>query len=468
MEITPAGHTLFAVLVSLALLPFGLLMDALLPRHRAILVTVLAGFMFLPSIQIEFLGFLHWNRSTAPALTVMAGMLLRDHSRIASLRFRSADLPVILFCLAPGFSAISNGFTPYDALSAVVDHSLLFGGYYLIARIHLDSRNKLVDFARLNTAAALFYVPLCLYEFRMSPHLHATLYGFNQHLFLQSIRSFYYRPMVFMQHGLMLAMWLSMSVLLATGLCKFHPRGRLLGLHCMWLPWVIGAALLLTQSMGAILLLLLALICFYLEYRLRTGTLIMVLAFIPVVWVTLRTTQLVDADDVAKISSVASPERAESLDYRLRNEDSVTSHIAARKIFGWSSWGRNQTVDIQYDSQVLVLDSLWIIILSAMGWYGLLSLLGMYMVPILLTFRAAPPRIWREDPYAMIAGYCALLVSIVMLDNLVNAMINPVFLMLHGALVSCYYRWGAGGDHALQQPETAKVRDASRPRVLGD
>ena len=58
----------------------------------------------------------------------------------------------------------------------------------------------------------LIYVPLCLFEVRMSPQLHNMVYGFAQHSFGQTVRGGGWRPMVFMQHGL--AVGLFMSVML--------------------------------------------------------------------------------------------------------------------------------------------------------------------------------------------------------------------------------------------------------------
>ena len=48
----------------------------------------------------------------------------------------------------------------------------------------------------------LLYVPLCLFEIRMSPQLHKLVYGFHQHIFAQTFRFEGWRPTVFLQHGL--------------------------------------------------------------------------------------------------------------------------------------------------------------------------------------------------------------------------------------------------------------------------
>ena len=71
-----------------------------------------------------------------------------------------------------------------------------------------DLRSLLVVLA----GAGLIYSALIAYEVRMSPQLHQTIYGFFQHDWLQVIRTGAYRPVVFMPHGLALALFLATSV----------------------------------------------------------------------------------------------------------------------------------------------------------------------------------------------------------------------------------------------------------------
>src|SRR5439155_21163091 len=66
----------------------------------------------------------------------------------------------------------------------------------------------------------LVYVPLCWFEVRMSPQLHVWVYGVRHHAFVQQMRDGGYRPMVFMQHGLMVAMWMAMTSLIGCWLWK--------------------------------------------------------------------------------------------------------------------------------------------------------------------------------------------------------------------------------------------------------
>src|SRR5437870_12226972 len=54
----------------------------------------------------------------------------------------------------------------------------------------------------------------------LNPQLHLWIYGFRQHSFAQQMRDGGYRPLVFMQHGLMVAMWMAMTTLVGAWLWK--------------------------------------------------------------------------------------------------------------------------------------------------------------------------------------------------------------------------------------------------------
>ncbi len=83
----------------------------------------------------------------------------------------------------------------------------------------------------------LSYVPLCLYEIRMSPQLHRILYGFHQHEFVQTLRWGGFRPMVFMNHGLALGLWMTLACLSGYWLWRTGTKKRLWGVPMSSLSW---------------------------------------------------------------------------------------------------------------------------------------------------------------------------------------------------------------------------------------
>ena len=81
--------------------------------------------------------------------------------------------------------------------------------------------------AALLLAGLAYSLPMLL-EVRMSPQLNVWIYGFFDHDFSQAIRYGGYRPMVFLEHGLWVALFGFMAVIAATlHLCEGEARLRL-------------------------------------------------------------------------------------------------------------------------------------------------------------------------------------------------------------------------------------------------
>ncbi len=98
----------------------------------------------------------------------------------------------------------------------------------------------------------------------MSPQLHYMVYGFYQHDFAQTIRMGGWRPTVFMEHGLMVGMWMSMAALIGVWLW-WTGAVKEIGPVPMWvLTPILVVTAVLCKSTGALVLLsagLVALAC---------------------------------------------------------------------------------------------------------------------------------------------------------------------------------------------------------------
>ena len=70
--------------------------------------------------------------------------------------------------------------------------------------------------------------------------------------------------------------------------------------------------------------------------------------------------------------SLLNDERAQSLEFRLDNEDLLIAKALQRPIFGWGGWGRNFVYDESEHRRVTVVDGMWIIALGSYGcrWSG--------------------------------------------------------------------------------------------------
>lgn len=180
----------------------------LLPARRAVIASLIAGWLFLPVFRFGDPGLQHYGKIAATVLAPLLGAIIFDPFQLLAFRPRLWDLPALIWCLCPIATSISNDLGFYDGLSNALDNTLLWGVPYFLGRLYFSDLAALRELALGIVIGGLIYVPLCLIEIRMSPQLHRWVYGYYQHSFLQTIKAGGYRPMVFMQHGLAVAVWM--------------------------------------------------------------------------------------------------------------------------------------------------------------------------------------------------------------------------------------------------------------------
>jgi len=438
---------------------------ALGPR-RGMLAALLGGTLFVPVfVATDGVPILR-TKAMFVAGVVVAASLLLDLRRWSRLRLGWLDLPMLVLCATPFLAASANDLGPYEGWSAVFQTALVFGGPYLLGRLYLGDREGVADLAGALVLAGLVYVPLCLWEIRMSPQLHRLAYGFSPvEMFGQNIRFGGYRPVVFMNHGLMLALFMASATLVAYWLWRTGARRAvaLVGLH---LPMGLAAAALglttiLCKSTGAVALLLAGIVVLEGTRLLRAPVLILLLLAVPPAYCAARVAGWSGEALIAATSGMVAAERAQSVEYRFANETLLVDKAMQRPWLGWGRWGRSRLHDAT-GRDVSVTDSLWVITLGETGLVGLVALGLALGLPILLLLRAAPARHWGERGVASAAALAAVGL-IGMADDLLNTMATPAALAIAGALVALWRAARAARTAAPARPRRpfADVRERS-------
>jgi tetratricopeptide (TPR) repeat protein len=80
-----------------------------------------------------------------------------------------------------------------------------------------------------------------------------------------------------------------------------------------------------------------------------------------------------------------------------------------------------------------ICDGYWIIIFGQSGLIGLSSLIAMHLLPIVMLMRRHPVSTWTQPDVAPAAAL-AVLIALVMIDDLSNAMLNPIYALIIGGL----------------------------------
>jgi hypothetical protein len=440
-------------------IPVVLGLFAVLPARVAVVTGFTVAWLFLPPARYEIVGFPEYDKMFATCLGVLLGLLLfsRDRPRAPSLS--RMDLPMAVFCLSPILSSLDNGLGLYDGLSTALELCIVWGMPYTIGRAFFqDGDLRLPALALL--LGGLVYVPLCLLEVRLSPQLNQWIYGFQQHSFLQHMRYGGYRPMVFLSHGLMVAFWMMAATLMAAWLWW---RGGVRRIGPFPLPALIGVlfvTLLLCKSVGAVFLLFVGLgVMLIPGSELRVRGMRMLILAIPL-FLLLRVGGVIEAGPVPILDQI-DPRSAQSLGFRLKNEDLLIDKALEQPVFGWGGWGRSRIYD-RWGNDISITDGYWIIIFGTQGLVGLLSwLLAMLwplwaLAPLQRRLRAGVP---REERLRVVAiGALSVLLTLYVVDCVPNAMINPVFTLVIGACVSTAQRWRRGAPVLAEATEAEPGR----------
>ncbi len=416
-------------------IPFVALLFCVLRPSRAVITAYLAGWMFLPVASVELFGFFDYSKDTAVPSIVFACVLVFDAQRARSLRFSLFDLPIAIFCAAPFASSIANDLGVYDGLSALVHQTIIWGLPYLTGRIYFSSPEGLRRLALGVFAGGLIYAPLCLWEIRMSPQLHAIVYGFHQHDWTQTLRFGGYRPMVFMNHGLMVGLWMSAASIIGVALWISGGTRKFWGIPLSIAVPALIATTLLCKSSGAIALLAAAIAVLVLMKSFATSLPMALLVCVPTGYVALRTVGEWSGSGLTEVVDEFSSERANSLSFRFRAEERLREKAAERPLLGWGGWGRSfvRNSEDPERTDTVITDSLWILVFGKYGALGLASLLALFCAPVVALWRRCPPRAW-SSPNAVLPWALATVLSIYALDSLVNAMENPVYVLIAGGL----------------------------------
>lgn len=340
----------------------------------------------------------------------------------------------------------------YDALS-MISGTLVSILPFLLGRRYLARPEEQVLLLRLLCISGLLYSLPTLFEVRMSPQLSRWVYGFLAQPFAMAMRDGGFRPVIFLQQGLWLAIFLAMTVFAGFALWR-HERAQ--GRRTRWLlaGLYLSVVLVLCHSLGA-LMILIALAPVALLFSVRQQLVIATIVALSILtYPMLRGAGLVPVDTIYSfVKSSISAERAQSFYFRLANEDQLLARADKKPLAGWGGWGRERLYDANGDD-LSVTDGIWIIVIGVSGWLGYLATFGLFTAPILLL--ALRQR--YLDLQLATSGLCLVLAANLS-DMIPNATLTPVTWLVAGAL--------AGRATRLTLPEVVREKQPARSQRQG-
>lgn len=447
-----------------------------LPLQHAVIAIIVAGYLCLPEqtgLNLPVVPTI--SKHTMPSFVALIVVLIATRSSSFSKtpvtpvtgenvvlegwlpKHKLGLLLVISLLLGELLTALTNGdrlvygplvlpaLSLYDGLSRIMSTAVSLIPL-LLARKCLASPEQHKTLVFCMVIAGVLYALPTLWEARMSPQLSFKFYGIAPEAWKQHVRNGGFRPLVFLQHGLWLAIFMASAVIGAIAYMRLASPAKK--------PRAIAAAamllitLVLMNSLGALLIAML-LVLPVLLFGSRIQQLIATcLVVIVVLYPMLRGVGAIPVEQAISYVEQIDKERAKSLGFRLRNEDLLLEKASGRPLFGWGSWGRNQVYTAE-EGNISTTDGSWIILIGSSGWVGYLSRFGLLCFPILLlTFGG------KRYPTHLATTAVMMMLTANLLDLIPNATLTPITWLLGGALLGrLEYRAQLAGDRTtLEAP----------------
>jgi hypothetical protein len=415
------------------------------PLNLALIWTILGAHMLLPvraTVKLEMIPEL--DKLSIPSLAALAGCLFITGRPLKIWhRFGLTEILVLMCLVGPFISSMLNGDTVYsgartlpgvgiyDGLSAV-EHQFIFLIPFFLGRQYLNELDDIEKILKVIVMACLFYSLLMLFEIRMSPQLHTWIYGYFPHSqFFMNMRYGGFRPVVFMDNGLMVAFFTMTAAVASTAL--WRTRTRLLRVPPGGVTAYLTAMLILCKSgaslvYGTVLIPLVRFATPRLHVRLAV-----VLAVGALLYPALRAQDLIPTKFLLDTAASISPERAASLDSRFREEQDLLGRASQRPLFGWGRFGRARIYDAKTGEDISTTDGFWIGTLGDFGLFGFFTTFGLLALPV---FRAASAlRLINSIRDRVFFSALTLIVAIGIVDLIPNAFLSPWAWLLEGALL---------------------------------
>jgi hypothetical protein len=461
--------SLTANLALLLWIPLSVVVFAYAKPHRAVAYLLIFGTILLPELAYFDIKLMpNMNKKTITCAWVFIPALFW-----AKKELKQANLGKLPWCLFGLLVIVEMGraWTNLDpilvggrvvppifahtALTFIIDDFLVvFVPFFLGAALFRD-RDTLRDFMRIFCTAGIVYIPMVLLEIRFSPQMHNFVYGYYQHSWLQVMRDGAFRPMVFMQHGLAVALFMATCGVLAFGLYKAKEK---LG-KTSALPWAIFITALvgMSHSLGALIFVAALGPLVWLgspKMQLRVAVLLAALVmFYPM----LRAYDWFPTKGILEIARSISEDRAGSLAFRFENEDIALRRALTRPLFGWGGFERIFVFDEESGDAISTLDGAWLITYCATGVTGFVARFGLLTWPVWLAFRRIR-RIPGKSEQMMI-GAMGVATAMVAVDLLPNGMFTYFPHLFAGVLLGAVR-------HLSRRDAAAPARASSeRPRA---
>ena len=453
------------LLAFFAWIPLSLVLFRRYPIRVAILINFLGGWALLPMARFKgdpspfwILGNgLHTDyfltKASVTGLTGLLCVLLFDRQVFRRFRLTFWDLPMLVWCIVPLFSAIANPVSVGASLAGEVYQLLAWGVPWVLGRLYFSDTASLRLAAKAFVIAGLLYVPICLIEVCIGPQIYTHLYGYQPYRWVRTQRYIGYRPIGLLETGTQLGIWMATSALIAVWLWLRRSVDRILGMPTVWTAVILCCATLLCQSGGAIILLIALLPFVFVSRRYFPRVMAILLVAGILLFAGLRLTNAVSVRTLMGRNPVVHSTATflkkigrGSLMLRLEHDERTVDLALEEPILGSGQWDWWRNTGLRPSG-------LWLLAFGMYGLFGLIALEALQLIPVVRVVWFPLARSDIEDLNLRHAFVAVILMTAI--DNLLNnAMILPLLVVMGGMAT-----WEAAASAVHVEVEAPEVEE---------
>jgi len=444
-----------ALLALLLWIPIGAIAFGATKPLKAVLFVILGGILMLPERAAFDPPLLPpFDKNTISTLLAFCGAMVLCRKRMASGKpLRGVDFFFLVMLVGSIGTALGNrdplsygggldydevtrlppvdlpAMCVYDIFSMAVREFLFWCVPFYLGRALFRTREDGIVLCKALVVGGLVYLPLMLLEMRLSPQLHFWTYGYYANFFGHAMRAGGFKPTVFMDNGLAVAMFTYGACFAAAILHR--QRQSIAGIPPIVAFGMLWLGLLLSRNVGANVYALCTLPLVLVVRGRMTSQLAVVLMALVVSYPLLRNSGKFPAKELVDFVAKRNVDRAHSLGFRFENEELLLVKAQERIWFGWGGFGRNRVFD-ERGKDITITDGEWIIALGERGTIGFIGMFGLLLAPILIARRRGRRIAVAQD--RQLVDALSLLCAVNAIDMLPNALFNVMPIFLAGAV----------------------------------
>jgi hypothetical protein len=415
---------------------------------RAVAITCFSGWLILPVGNFPGgpadASYPYWITGTAvptvmlltkmwwPPVVALAGALWTDFEALARWRPGWTDIPMVLWCLWPiGQCFFVTNPAPQPWIASLY-LAAAWGAPWLLGRIYFTGHDGGVRLITAIVAGLAVIAPIALVEGIFGPRVYGWVYGFHPFKFDGYQRYVGFRPLAFFEDGNQYGIWVAVTALAAIWLWQSAPTSRM---RCrLATVAMLGVAIaLMSQSVGAILLLFVGLAMLWMTGRPMARWVLPSILLLTALGGAIYLSSVIPLRAIAdktvigrQIVGIFKSTGRQSFTWRIARDQRALPLIAAHPVLGtaqWDWWRSNG-------------ERPWGLALLIIGQFGLMGFalaFGSQLIPILRTFvNQLQLRPWRLHPAAPLATIVLMAIG----DALLNSFFFYPAILAAGALAS--------------------------------